>query len=103
MAAYTCETRSFSPVTTFLRSNSSQRDHPTPAATAIDTRSRGCGFAALAGSEVRITEMVRVAGSAHASVPVEPAWPKVFSEQPLLPAVGPMFQPRPRGATPPGL
>jgi len=40
--------------------------------------------------------MVRVAGSAHAIVPVDPVWPKVFSEQPLLPANKPTFHPSPR-------
>ena len=44
--------------------------------------------------------MVRVAGSAHAIVPVDPVWPKVFSEQPLLPANKPTFHPSPRGVSP---
>ena len=54
---------------------------------------------ARAGSEVRTTQMVRVAGSAHAIVPVDPVWPKVFSEQPLLPANKPTFHPSPRGVS----
>ena len=44
--------------------------------------------------------MVRVAGSAHVIVPVDPVWPKVFSEQPLLPAIKPTFHPSPRGVSP---
>src|SRR6185369_11551352 len=55
---------------------------------------------APAGSDVRTTQMVRVAGSAHATVPVDPVWPKVCSEQPLLPANKPTFHPSPRGVSP---
>src|SRR6185503_21185850 len=78
----------------------SQKAHFRPhqeadAATASAARSRGCGCTARAGSEVRTTYMVRVAGSAHAMVPVDPVCPKVFSEQPLLPANKPTFQPNP--------
>src|SRR5438876_1059399 len=47
--------------------------------------------------------MVRVACSAQAMVPVEPVWPKVFSEHPLLPADEPTFHPNPRGGSPGGL
>src|SRR4026207_2055539 len=70
---------------------------------ASETISRGWGCTARAGSEVRTTQMVRVAGSAQAIVPVEPLCPKVFSEQPLPPADGPMFHPKPRGVRPGGL
>src|SRR5262245_58906858 len=36
-------------------------------------------------------------------VPVDPVWPKVFSEQPLLPAGEPTLHPSPRGVSPGGL
>src|SRR5262245_47389648 len=67
---------------------------------AFAARSRGCDWTACAGSEVRTTPMVRVVGSAHAIVPVDPVWPNDFSEPPLPPAEGPTFQPNPRGASP---
>jgi len=41
--------------------------------------------------------------SAHTSVPVEPVWPNVFSEQPGLPERLPTANPNPRGARPSGL
>ncbi len=42
------------------------------AATALAARSRGCGCTARAGSEVSKTQIVCVAGSVHAIVPVDP-------------------------------
>ena len=66
------------------------------AATAFAANSRGWSATARAGSEVSTTQMVSVAGSAQAIVPVDPEWPKVFSEHPALPANEPTFSPRPR-------
>src|SRR6185436_11390330 len=75
--------------------------------TALATRSEatrsGWGFAAAPGSVVRTTQTVSVSGSAHASVPEEPEWPNVFSEQPGLPAPRPTENPRPRGTVFSGL
>src|SRR5262245_39914320 len=66
-------------------------------------RSRGWGCTARAGSDVRTTQRVRVAGSPQAIVPVDPLCPKVLSEEPLLPADKPTFHPNPRGVSPGGL
>src|SRR6516164_9489099 len=55
---------------------------------------------ARAGRDVSTTQMVSVAGSAQAMVPVEPVCPNVFSEQPGLPAAAPTFNPKPRGVSP---
>src|SRR5207237_6842258 len=85
----------------------SPRSPPRAQETALATRSeatvRGCGLAAPAGSVVRTTHTVSVAESAHTSVPDEPEWPKVFSEQPGLPDLLPTAKPSPRGAKPSGL
>src|SRR5262245_59422628 len=70
------------------------------AATHAAARSRGCGWTARAGSEVNTTQMVWLAGSAQAIVPVEPVWPNVFSEHPLLPADAPTLNPKPREVSP---
>src|SRR5262249_11569663 len=79
---------------------SGRRCQRAPAATRADASSRGWGWTARPGSEVRTTQIVSVAGSAHATVPVEPVCPKVFSEQPGLPAAAPTLSPRPRGVSP---
>jgi hypothetical protein len=68
------------------------------------TRNRADADAPRArGSEVNTTHMVRVAGSAHAIVPVEPVCPKVFSEHPAPPKAAPTSSPRPRDFSPGGL
>ena len=76
--------------------------YPAEAATAFPARSRGCGCTARAGSDVSTTQMVWVVGSAQAIVPVDPVWPNVVSEQPLLPADAPTLNPNPRGVSPGG-
>ena len=49
-----------------------------------EATSRGWGFTARPGSDVSTTQMVRLAGSAQQSVPVEPVWPKVSAEHSRL-------------------
>src|SRR5207248_1107232 len=69
------------------------------AATRAAASSRGCGSAARPGSDVSTTQIVSIAGSAQASVPVDPECPNVFSEHPALPAAAPTFSPSPRGVS----
>src|SRR5437899_8252751 len=73
------------------------------AATYSAATSRGWRCPARRGSDVSTTQMVSLAGSAQESVPVEPVWPKVCSEQPGLPDPLPTPNPSPRGETPDGL
>ncbi len=85
---------------------SSRRAHDqrrTAAATRSAASSRGCRRTARPGSDVSTTQMVSLAGSAQQSVPVEPVWPKVRSEQPGLPDSLPTPNPNPRGVNPAGL
>src|SRR6185503_12056697 len=65
--------------------------------------SRGCRCAPRRGSDVSTTQIVSLAGSAQQSVPVEPVWPKVRSEQPGLPDSLPTPKPNPRGVKSAGL
>lgn len=82
------------------RASGCERDsysEPQPETTFSPATSRGCGWMARAGKEVSITQIVSDSGSAQANVPVDPVWPNVRSEQPLLPAVRPTLKPSPRG------
>src|SRR5207248_6337743 len=73
------------------------------AATRSAASSRGWRCAPRRGSDVSTTQMVSLAGSAQKSVPVEPVWPKVCSEQPGLPDSLPTPKPNPRDVKPFGL
>jgi len=53
------------------------------------------------GNEVRMTQVESEAGSAQASVPFDPLWPKLFSEQSLAKPAGPIMNPIPRRASRP--
>ncbi len=45
--------------------------------------------------DVSTMQIASLAESAHTTMPVEPVWPKIFSEQPALPAPWPTLSPKP--------
>src|ERR1035441_8809822 len=80
----------------------SENQYSTAAATAFDTRRSSRPLSIDHARLVRITQSTCVSGSAQATVPVAPEWPKVRgdtrSPNPFQATARPRAQPSPHGA-----